>query len=98
MKYINLQMAQVIIFALKYILYLIYCRGILCNVVACLSSGMQPIKDDQFERAVEELETLCWQRVQQVIKKEEGLGLEYDESVICDVCRSVSETFKYIDI
>lgn len=47
MKYINLQMAQVIIFALKYILYLIYCRGILCNVVACLSSGMQPIKDDR---------------------------------------------------
>lgn len=32
----------------------------------------------------------CWEKVQAIIKEEEGLGIEYDENVICDVCRSVS--------
>lgn len=27
---------------------------------------------------------------QEAIKSEEGLGVEYDEDAICDVCRSVS--------
>lgn len=31
----------------------------------------------------------CWEKVQTIIKEEEGLGIEYDENVICDVCRSV---------
>lgn len=30
----------------------------------------------------------CWDKIQTIIKSEEGLGIEYDENVICDVCRS----------
>jgi hypothetical protein len=39
---------------------------------------------------IEELEIRCWEKVQTIVKTEEGLGIEYDENVICDVCRSVS--------
>jgi hypothetical protein len=52
--------------------------------------GLQPITEDQLERVVEELEIRCWEKVQTIVKTEEGLGIEYDENVICDVCRSVS--------
>ncbi|XP_063239806.1 PHD finger protein rhinoceros-like [Bacillus rossius redtenbacheri] len=50
--------------------------------------GLQPITEDQLERVVEELELRCWEKVQSIVKTEEGLGIEYDENVICDVCRS----------
>lgn len=51
--------------------------------------GLPPISQDQLERVIEELEMRCWEKVHAIVKKEEGLALEYDESVICDVCRSV---------
>lgn len=68
---------------------------ILYFIVICLNKifvhlGLPKIKDDQFERVMEELEMRCWEKVQAIIKEEEGLGIEYDENVICDVCRSVS--------
>lgn len=69
------------------ILYSTHC--ILINVYL----GLPKIKDDQFERVMEELEMRCWEKVQTIIKEEEGLGIEYDENVICDVCRSVSLLF-----
>lgn len=47
------------------------------------------MNQDQLERIIEELEIRCWEKVHAIVKKEEGLALEYDESVICDVCRSV---------
>ncbi|XP_012675075.1 E3 ubiquitin-protein ligase Jade-2 isoform X2 [Clupea harengus] len=40
------------------------------------------------ERALEELERQCQEKMQQAIETEEGLGIEYDEDVVCDVCRS----------
>ena len=49
-----------------------------------------PITESQLERVIEELEIRCWERIQTIVKNEEGLGIEYDENVICDVCRSVS--------
>lgn len=52
--------------------------------------GLKPISQDQLERVIEELEMRCWEKVHAIVKKEEGLALEFDESVICDVCRSVS--------
>lgn len=52
--------------------------------------GLRPITQDQLERVIEELEMRCWEKVHAIVKKEEGLALEFDESVICDVCRSVS--------
>lgn len=54
------------------------------------SPGYPPVREDQLERVVEELELRCWDKVQTIIKSEESLGIEYDENVICDVCRSVS--------
>ncbi|KAM6468717.1 E3 ubiquitin-protein ligase Jade-2 isoform 1-T1 [Liasis olivaceus] len=40
------------------------------------------------ERVLEELETLCYENMNIAIETEEGLGIEYDEDVVCDVCRS----------
>jgi hypothetical protein len=53
-------------------------------------AGLHPVTEDQLERVMEELEIRCWEKVQTIVKTEEGLGIEYDENVICDVCRSVS--------
>lgn len=54
-------------------------------------AGQLPITESQLERVIEELEVRCWERIQTIVKNEEGLGIEYDENVICDVCRSVSD-------
>ncbi|VVC94273.1 unnamed protein product [Leptidea sinapis] len=51
-------------------------------------AGATAITEDQFEKVIEELEVRTWEKIQSIIKSEEGLGLEYDENVICDVCRS----------
>ncbi|XP_026051306.1 protein Jade-1-like isoform X3 [Carassius auratus] len=40
------------------------------------------------EQVVVELENRCQQKMKQAIETEEGLGIEYDEDVVCDVCRS----------
>uniref|UniRef100_A0A8C4X8Z7 Jade family PHD finger 2 n=1 Tax=Erpetoichthys calabaricus TaxID=27687 RepID=A0A8C4X8Z7_ERPCA len=40
------------------------------------------------ERVLEELESQCSENMQIAIETEEGLGIEYDEDVVCDVCRS----------
>ncbi|CAO1345134.1 unnamed protein product [Diamesa serratosioi] len=50
--------------------------------------GLPNVNEEQFERIVEELETRCYDKIQAIMKSEEGLGIEYDENVICDVCRS----------
>ncbi|XP_038216095.1 PHD finger protein rhinoceros [Zerene cesonia] len=51
-------------------------------------AGAAAITEDQLEKVIEELEVRTWEKIQSIIKSEEGLGLEYDENVICDVCRS----------
>lgn len=40
------------------------------------------------ERTMEALERKCHDNMNHAIETEEGLGIEYDEDVICDVCRS----------
>ncbi|XP_040298478.1 E3 ubiquitin-protein ligase Jade-2 isoform X1 [Bufo bufo] len=40
------------------------------------------------EKVLEELEMLCYKNMNVAIETEEGLGIEYDEDVVCDVCRS----------
>lgn len=55
-----------------------------------MKAGQLPVTESQLERVIEELEVRCWERIQTIVKNEEGLGIEYDENVICDVCRSVS--------
>lgn len=54
-----------------------------------------PVTESQLERVMEELEVRCWERIQTIVKNEEGLGIEYDENVICDVCRSVSSSILF---
>ena len=44
----------------------------------------------RMEQIMEALETRCYNNMQTMIKTVEGLGIEYDEDVVCDVCRSVS--------
>lgn len=41
------------------------------------------------ERIMEGLENHCHTKLQQAIRTVDGLGIEYDENVVCDVCRSV---------
>ncbi|KAL4631202.1 protein Jade-2-like [Arapaima gigas] len=40
------------------------------------------------ERIISELEIQCEENMQLAIETGEGLGIEYDEDVVCDVCRS----------
>ncbi|MFT7799389.1 protein Jade-3-like isoform X1 [Arapaima gigas] len=40
------------------------------------------------ERTMEALERQCHDSMNHAIETEEGLGIEYDEDVVCDVCRS----------
>ncbi|XP_053623698.1 PHD finger protein rhinoceros [Plodia interpunctella] len=51
-------------------------------------AGAMPINENQLEKVLEELEVRTWDKIQAIMKSEEGLGIEYDENVICDVCRS----------
>ncbi|KAM4548957.1 protein Jade-3 isoform 2-T2 [Odontesthes bonariensis] len=50
--------------------------------------GEEPIDELTMERAMEALERQCHDNMQHAIETVEGLGIEYDEDVICDVCRS----------
>lgn len=52
------------------------------------ATGLSPVNDEQLERVIERLEVNCWDKIQSILRNEEGLGIEYDENVICDVCRS----------
>ncbi|XP_008164627.1 E3 ubiquitin-protein ligase Jade-2 isoform X1 [Chrysemys picta bellii] len=47
-----------------------------------------PLDEITLERVLEELETMCYENMNSAIETEEGLGIEYDEDVVCDVCRS----------
>ncbi|KAK5604260.1 E3 ubiquitin-protein ligase Jade-2 [Crenichthys baileyi] len=48
-----------------------------------------PVLDElTMECVLVELESVCKEKMQQAIETEEGLGIEYDEDVVCDVCRS----------
>ncbi|CAL1531370.1 unnamed protein product [Lymnaea stagnalis] len=49
--------------------------------------GLQLINEWNMERMIEELENQCYVKTNALKKTEEGLGIEYDEDVACDVCR-----------
>nr|XP_019572307.1 PREDICTED: protein Jade-3 isoform X2 [Rhinolophus sinicus] len=50
--------------------------------------GCGPVDENLMEKTIEVLERHCHENMNHAIKTEEGLGIEYDEDVICDVCRS----------
>lgn len=66
-----------------------YVMGQKINVLF-MHSGLSKISELSFEQTMEELERQSWANMQALLKTEEVLGIEYDENVICDVCRAVS--------
>ncbi|XP_037104562.1 protein Jade-3 [Syngnathus acus] len=53
-----------------------------------LCMGEEPVDELTMERAMEALEGQCHDNMRHAIETVEGLGIEYDEDVVCDVCRS----------
>ncbi|XP_030067542.1 E3 ubiquitin-protein ligase Jade-2 isoform X2 [Microcaecilia unicolor] len=49
---------------------------------------MPQLDELTLEKVLEEFEVLCYRNMNIAIETEEGLGIEYDEDVVCDVCRS----------
>lgn len=64
-------------------------RASLTNLCLLLSAGFSKISELTFEQTMEELERQSWANMQTLLKTEEFVGIEYDENVICDVCRAV---------
>ncbi|XP_074849406.1 protein Jade-1 isoform X2 [Carettochelys insculpta] len=50
--------------------------------------GMPELDEYTMERVMEEFEQRCYDSMSHAIETEEGLGIEYDEDVVCDVCQS----------
>ncbi|XP_059554022.1 protein Jade-1 isoform X3 [Myotis daubentonii] len=50
--------------------------------------GMPELDEGTMERVLEEFEQRCSDNMNHAIETEEGLGIEYDEDVVCDVCQS----------
>ncbi|XP_068608569.1 protein Jade-1 isoform X2 [Brachionichthys hirsutus] len=54
-----------------------------------LSEMALPLLDETTaERVMEEFERCCHDNMTHAMETEEGLGIEYDEDVVCDVCQS----------
>lgn len=49
---------------------------------------MPPLDEITMERVMEEFERCCHENMTHATETEEGLGIEYDEDVVCDVCQS----------
>ncbi|XP_063809142.1 protein Jade-3-like isoform X2 [Pseudophryne corroboree] len=58
-----------------------------CNLELA-DMGCSPVDESTMEKTLEVLERHCHENMNHAIETEEGLGIEYDEDVICDVCRS----------
>ncbi|XP_054754923.2 trichohyalin-like [Lytechinus pictus] len=50
--------------------------------------GDEPINEMTMERIISECDVQCNNNMEHAMQTEEGLGIEYDEDVICDVCRA----------
>ena len=49
---------------------------------------MKTLDEITMERVLEEFERRCYDNLTHAMETEEGLGIEYDEDVVCDVCQS----------
>nr|DBA33167.1 TPA: hypothetical protein GDO54_000893 [Pyxicephalus adspersus] len=58
-----------------------------CNLELA-DMGCTPLDENTMEKTLEVFERHCHENMNHAIETEEGLGIEYDEDVICDVCRS----------
>uniref|UniRef100_A0A3Q1FK89 Protein Jade-1 n=1 Tax=Acanthochromis polyacanthus TaxID=80966 RepID=A0A3Q1FK89_9TELE len=50
--------------------------------------AIPPLDEITMERVMEEFERCCHDNMTHAVETEEGLGIEYDEDVVCDVCQS----------
>ncbi|XP_044021584.1 protein Jade-1 isoform X3 [Siniperca chuatsi] len=50
--------------------------------------AVPPLDEITMERVMEEFERCCHENMTHAMETEEGLGIEYDEDVVCDVCQS----------
>uniref|UniRef100_T1J3Y0 PHD finger protein rhinoceros n=1 Tax=Strigamia maritima TaxID=126957 RepID=T1J3Y0_STRMM len=50
--------------------------------------GLSPVEETVMETVIEEIEQQCHNNMKSAIQNHAGLGIEYDEDVLCDVCRS----------
>ncbi|KAM7376371.1 hypothetical protein PAMP_006112 [Pampus punctatissimus] len=50
--------------------------------------AMPRLDEITMERVMEEFERCCHENMTHATETEEGLGIEYDEDVVCDVCQS----------
>ena len=57
---------------------------------AAAVEGDAEVSESAMELMMEAFEMQCHTNLQQAIRTVDGLGIEYDENVVCDVCRSVS--------
>lgn len=57
----------------------------MCVVV----EGEAEVSESSMELTLEAFEVQCHANLQQAIRTVDGLGIEYDENVVCDICRSV---------
>ncbi|XP_052357086.1 protein Jade-1-like [Oncorhynchus keta] len=58
------------------------------NIQQFTLMGMVLLDEMTMERVMEEFERRCYDRMSHAMATEEGLGMEYDEDVVCDICRS----------
>ena len=55
-----------------------------------LFAGEVEVLEWTMERVIECLEAKCHENMETKKKTEEGLGIEYDEDIVCEICQSVS--------
>jgi len=60
---------------------------IIVGVTAGEGDGV--VSESLMELMMEAFEMQCHANLQQAIRTVDGLGIEYDENVVCDICRSV---------
>ena len=67
-----------------------YHRTIIANVPTITAiEGEDEMTESTMELVMEAVEKQCHANLQQAVRTVDGLGIEYDENVVCDVCRSV---------
>jgi len=67
----------------------------LLRFLVCVLSdaeGEAEVSESAMELMLEAFEMQCHANIQQAIRTVDGLGIEYDENVVCDICRSVRTT------
>lgn len=71
-----------------FILPIMHSFTLLKQMSRYLLVGMQLLDELTMERVMEEFERRCYDNMSHAMETEEGLGIEYDEDVVCDVCQS----------